>query len=253
MVIFIVLLVIIILNMKSSSSVITESFNISNEAIQNVSSLYNNKNMIVDNLLVTNGNGNIDIGPKNADWGHIYTDRPSFAFNKQLTTIGNTVTGYHNGDENNTLWIKGSFDSGEKALRVFRNGHVDTLTNQDHGFQIRTTTPNPYMTLSRNGEWGHKSWYIQNVANGENPILRLGVHDEGGKMDLYRDGTTIINGRNILAELDALRRDVNNSIKVGQAIGVQSSRGGWLIDNGGWSGSRPDGNHRWESMKIYPE
>jgi hypothetical protein len=42
-----------------------------------------------NSLRIQNSNGFIDIGTKNNDWGHIYTDRPKFAFNKQITDVSN--------------------------------------------------------------------------------------------------------------------------------------------------------------------
>jgi len=38
-------------------------------------------------LRIQNPNGYIDIGTKNGGWGHIYSDRPKFAFNKQITDV----------------------------------------------------------------------------------------------------------------------------------------------------------------------
>lgn len=38
-------------------------------------------------LRISNANGYVDIGAKNGGWGHIYTDRPKFAFNKTLTDV----------------------------------------------------------------------------------------------------------------------------------------------------------------------
>lgn len=46
-------------------------------------------------FLLQNANGNIEIGPKNTSYCHIYTDRPSFYFNKELRVNGNQV--YHTG------------------------------------------------------------------------------------------------------------------------------------------------------------
>lgn len=46
-------------------------------------------------LLLQNANGNLEIGPKNGSYCHIYTDRPSFYFNKELRVNGNQV--YHTG------------------------------------------------------------------------------------------------------------------------------------------------------------
>lgn len=38
-------------------------------------------------LRISNGNGYVDVGAKNGGWGHIYTDRPKFAFNVPLTAV----------------------------------------------------------------------------------------------------------------------------------------------------------------------
>ena len=48
-----------------------------------------------NSLRIQNTNGYIDIGTKNKDWGHIYTDRPKFALNKDLVdTRGKNYTEY---------------------------------------------------------------------------------------------------------------------------------------------------------------
>lgn len=46
-------------------------------------------------LSVSGSGGNIEIGPKNSSYCHIYTDRPSFYFNKELYTNNHRV--YHTG------------------------------------------------------------------------------------------------------------------------------------------------------------
>ena len=38
-------------------------------------------------LRISNGSGYVDVGAKNGGWGHIYTDRPKFAFNAPLTDV----------------------------------------------------------------------------------------------------------------------------------------------------------------------
>lgn len=38
-------------------------------------------------LRISNANGYVDVGAKNGGWGHIYTDRPKFAFNVPLTAV----------------------------------------------------------------------------------------------------------------------------------------------------------------------
>lgn len=40
-----------------------------------------------NSLRIQNPHGFIDVGTKNGGWGHIYSDRPKFAFNKQITDV----------------------------------------------------------------------------------------------------------------------------------------------------------------------
>ena len=40
-----------------------------------------------NSLRIKNQNGFVDIGSKNNEWAHIYTDRPKFALNKQITDV----------------------------------------------------------------------------------------------------------------------------------------------------------------------
>ncbi len=44
----------------------------------------------------TTNHGTIDIGPFNSSYGHIYTDRPKFIFNKPIYTTANTFSSYNN-------------------------------------------------------------------------------------------------------------------------------------------------------------
>ena len=48
-------------------------------------------------MVYGNSNGSIEIGPQNPSHCHIYTDRPSFYFNKDLIVYGNHV--YHTGNK----------------------------------------------------------------------------------------------------------------------------------------------------------
>lgn len=47
--------------------------------------------------------GNIDFGPANASYAHIYTDRPSFYFNKELLVLGHKVWHANNDGSGSTL------------------------------------------------------------------------------------------------------------------------------------------------------
>jgi hypothetical protein len=55
-------------------------------------------NLILSNtdnsLRIQNENGYIDIGTKNKDWGHIYTDRPKFGLNKDLVDVRGNSSNY---------------------------------------------------------------------------------------------------------------------------------------------------------------
>ncbi|NGF74565.1 hypothetical protein G5B10_01660 [Fluviicola sp. SGL-29] len=49
-------------------------------------------------LRINSGNGYIDVGAQNTLWGHIYTDRPGFVFNKPVQVIGGVFAGFGSSD-----------------------------------------------------------------------------------------------------------------------------------------------------------
>ncbi len=107
---------------------------------------------------------------------------------------------------------------------VNRDGHTYNLHLGDHVHHFMGRGDNPYITISKEGEWGHKSWYLQNVKNdGDNKIFRIGVHDEGPKLDIHRNGNAfftgqvVASGRNILAELDELKA---NAVRYNDVINI---------------------------------
>lgn len=92
---------------------------------------------------------------------------------------------------------------------VNRDGHTYNIHTGDHVHHFVGKGDNPYITLSKDGEFNNKSWYLQNVKNdGSNKIFRIGVHAEGPKLDIHRNGNAYVSGqlfaagRNILGELD---------------------------------------------------
>ena len=104
---------------------------------------------------------------------------------------------------------------------VNQDGHTYNIHTGDHVHHFVGRGENPYITISKEGEWNNKSWYMQNVKNdGDNKIFRIGVHGEGPKLDIHRNGNAFftgdinIKGRYILAELDRLnaRFPDNNTI-----------------------------------------
>ena len=149
---------------------------------------------------------------------------------------------------------------------VNKDGHTYNLHTGDHVHHFMGRGDNPYITISKEGEWGRKSWYLQNVKNdGDNKIFRIGVHDEGPKLDIHKTGNAyftgdinapknvnvsgrvIIGGRDILAEFDHY---VNNiAVRRDKKYAIQSDRGGYLSDRGGWQ-PRPQQPGWWEVMRF---
>jgi len=115
-------------------------------------------------------------------------------------------------------------------LSLNHDGHFSTTHTGDHVAHFVGRGAHPYITLSKEGEWGNKSWYMQNVhnsADGNNNSLRFGVHDVGQKVEFYKDGNIVFGGRNLMGELNALREEVNslkaNTVKYNDVINITNS------------------------------
>lgn len=65
---------------------------------------------INNSLRIKTPNGYVDIGAQNDNWAHIYTDRPKFAFNKQLTDV--SADPYNDYLKNGNVKISGNFETG---------------------------------------------------------------------------------------------------------------------------------------------
>ena len=61
-------------------------------------------------LRIKTATGFVDIGSQNDGWAHIYTDRPKFALNKQLTDI--SAEPYSDYLKNGNVKISGNFETG---------------------------------------------------------------------------------------------------------------------------------------------
>jgi hypothetical protein len=79
---------------------------------------------------------------------------------------------------------------------VNRDGHLYNEHHGDHVAHHVGRGGNPYITLSRAGQWGNSSWYLQNVHNGDpaKSIFRIGKHDVGSKLDIGSDGSLNTSG-----------------------------------------------------------
>lgn len=67
------------------------------------------KDSSYNSLTVTNPNGSIQIGPLNSGTCHLYTDRPSFYFNKELIVNGNNV--FREGGSYGTIYLSNWYRS----------------------------------------------------------------------------------------------------------------------------------------------
>jgi len=86
--------------------------------------------------------GYIDFGPANANYAHIYTDRPGFYFNAPLLVNGREA--YHAGNFNPTNFIGGTINGGSTGISIAGSGGLSVggsggLTVAGSG-GIKTTT-----------------------------------------------------------------------------------------------------------------
>lgn len=74
----------------------------------------------------TNPSGYIQVGPQNTSYCHIYTDRPSFYFNKELLVNGNTV--WHAGNDGAGSGLDADLLDGINGASFLRSNATDTAT-----------------------------------------------------------------------------------------------------------------------------
>lgn len=58
----------------------------------------------VNSTRIQTPSGYVDVGAQNATWAHIYTDRPGFYFNKDITVNGNKLTAIANTSRASDIW-----------------------------------------------------------------------------------------------------------------------------------------------------
>lgn len=73
---------------------------------------------------------------------------------------------------------------------VNHDGHLYNEHTGSHVAHHIGRGEDPYMTLSRAGQWGNSSWYMQNINNGNpaNSVFRIGKHEVGSKLDIGSNG-----------------------------------------------------------------
>jgi hypothetical protein len=121
---------------------------------------------------------------------------------------------------------------------VNHDGHLYNEHTGDHVAHHIGRGANPYITISRAGQWGNSSWYMQNLHNGDpaNSTFRIGKHDVGSKLDIGSDGylnangarlgTAIVANRNVISELNNLNSKFAN-MTASQVFNVNRGDGGW--------------------------
>ena len=126
------------------------------------------------------GIGSIQIGPVNGDWAHIYTDRPSFIFNKDIYAIGGGFSAYNSSN----LYLK-------------THGTVRMTIKKTNGFVgIGTTEPESkldirgdlYINSGDNHIYWRKNYMIMGTKPGDyaHNVLRL---KPGGASNGYLNST----------------------------------------------------------------
>jgi hypothetical protein len=94
-----------------------------------------------NSLRIQNEYGFIDIGTKNKDWGHIYTDRPKFALNKQITDVEATDS------KNYVDYVKHTPNGGITLGKI-------NLSDTENSLRIRNQSG--FVDIgSKNNEWAH--------------------------------------------------------------------------------------------------
>jgi hypothetical protein len=115
-------------------------------------------------LRVSNTNGYVDISPKNTSFAHIYTDRPSFYFNKELSVNGNTV--WNSGNDGAGSGLDADTVSGVSIARIpyGENGTASTtISDMDSMWKSGFYEGNDITNAPSNG------WYwIMNTAHKSN-------------------------------------------------------------------------------------
>jgi len=88
---------------------------------------------------------------------------------------------------------------------VNHDGHLYNEHTGDHVVHHIGRGENPFITLSRAGQFGNSSWYMQNINNGNpaNSIFRIGKHDVGPKLDIWSDGYLNAAGANFYGNITA--------------------------------------------------
>lgn len=129
-------------------------------------------------LRITSNHGFVDIGPKNKDWLHIYTDRPKIIFNKDVYTTTNAFSSF-----SDDLVFK---TKGSERMRIdHQTGYVGIgVLNPKHKLDVNTGGGN-FKTYKYGSEFTvntASSWARgfrlrnENTSKGNQSVV-FGAHD----------------------------------------------------------------------------
>lgn len=119
-------------------------------------------NAEASNLAITTPNGTIQIGAMNASYAHIYTDRPTFYFNKEMQVNGSLVL--HDGSSSGTLtlsnWIRTTGESGLFCATFGGGIHMQDAT------WVRTYNNKKFYVSNTDGDAIHTAGGMNANGNG---------------------------------------------------------------------------------------
>ncbi len=156
-----------------------------------------------NSLRIQNEHGFIDIGTKNKGWGHIYTDRPKFALNKQITDVqannSKDYVDYVKHTQNGGITLgKINLSDTDNSLRIRnQSGFIDIGTKNDQWAHIYTDRPKfalnkqitdvqaphskDYVDYVKRTSNGGISMGTLNLSNTENSLR---IQNENGFIDI---------------------------------------------------------------------
>lgn len=145
--------------------------------------------------------GQIQLGPANTSWGHIYTDRPAFLFNKEVAVSGGGFRSYSSDlflktNTTTRLMIKASTGNiGVNTLNPLAKFHVNGEGRFENGLAV-------YHNVT--GDWGYglAVWINRDLTKA------FTINSSNNQENLFTIwGNGVVNAKKIYAEEIVVRPD----------------------------------------------